>query len=80
MEWIDIWKHNPPRNTEILFMTGNDDIHIGEIFSQEKLRKCQFYSYINKCDYDCDINTKIEERVVFWFPLPIKPIPEAPEE
>lgn len=70
MSWIDIWKHEPIRNTEILFMTGDQAVHIGEIFSEEKLRKCSFYSFIDKEYYECDSKTDIEERVIFWCPLP----------
>ena len=73
MEWIDIWIKDPHRNEEILFMTGDEEIHLGEIFSQEKLRKCKFYSYVRKCDYECDLKTPYEERVIYWFPLPKQP-------
>lgn len=73
MEWKDIWKEEPPRNEEILFMTGDEDVHLGEIFSEEKLRKCKFYSYISKDDYECDSSTPYEERVTHWFPIPKLP-------
>ena len=69
-KWKDIWKEEPLRNTEILFMTGDESIHIGEIFSDEKLRKCKFYSFVDKCDYECDLQTELNERVLYWFPLP----------
>jgi hypothetical protein len=70
-QWLDIWKHEPPRCEEILFMTGDENIHLGEIFSNEKLRKCSFYSYIDKADYDCDAITLLEKRVIYWAPLPV---------
>jgi len=68
--WLDIWKKEPPRNEEILFKLGNEEIHIGEIFSEEKLRECQFYSFVDKCYYDCDSVTPMEEKVTHWHPLP----------
>jgi len=72
--WKDIWKEEPPRNEEILFMTGDENVHIGCIYDyhNQKLRKCIFRSYTDKDDYYCDSSTVIEERVIFWFPLPIK--------
>lgn len=73
MEWINIWKKEPPRNTEIWFYTGDGTVHLGEIFSEEKLRKCSFHSYYAKDDYDCDANTAYEDRVLYWFPLPELP-------
>ena len=73
MEWKDIWKEEPPRNEEIFFMTGDEDIHYGEIFSDEKLRKCGFHSFYCKEDYFCDSNTKYENRVIYWFPIPNQP-------
>lgn len=73
MKWKDIWKEEPPRNEEILFMTGDEEIHIGEIFSNEKLRKCKFHSYNQKDDYECDVITPYDERVIYWFPIPEKP-------
>ncbi len=73
MEWKDIWKDEPPRNEEIFFMTGDKMIHIGEIFSEEKLRKCIFRSFTYKEDYECDSLTKYENRVIYWFPIPKQP-------
>jgi hypothetical protein len=73
-EWKDIWKEEPLRNEEILFMTGDKNIHLGEIYSEEKLRKCQFYSYIDKSYYDCDKLTDFSDRVIYWFPIPKIPI------
>lgn len=70
MEWKDIWLENPPRNEEILFMTGNEEIHLGVIFSEEKLRKCSFYSYVKKELFDCDLHSSFEKRVFYWFPIP----------
>lgn len=72
-EFIDIWKQEPPRNEEILFMTGDETIHIGGIFSDEKLRKCNFHSFYTKSDYACDSQTPIEDRVLYWHPLPTIP-------
>ena len=68
--WIDIWEKEPLRNEEILFKLGNEEIHIGEIFSEEKLRKCQFYSFMDRFYYDCDSVAPMEERVTHWHPLP----------
>ena len=68
--WKDIWKEEPPRNEEILFITGDEEIHIGEIFSEEKLRKCNFHSFNTKDDYGCDSKTELSERVLYWFPMP----------
>lgn len=75
MKWKNIWKEEPTRMEEILFMTGDEDTHIGEIFSQEKLRKCTFYSFCTKADYECDSTTILEDRVIYWHPLP-----EVPKE
>ena len=75
MEWIDIWIKEPPRNTEIFFMTGDEQIHHGEIFSEEKLRKCDFHSFTTKDDYCCDSTASLEERVIYWFPIPEPPVP-----
>jgi hypothetical protein len=71
-EWKDIWKEEPPRNEEILFMTGDEEVHIGEIYSNEKLRKCEFISS-SRIRYDCDADTPLAERVIYWHPLPQKP-------
>lgn len=79
MEWIDIWQTEPVRNEEILFMTGDESVHIGQIYSSEKLRKCKFYSFLDKCDYECDLQTPFEERVIFWFPIPKQPERLNPE-
>ncbi len=68
--WKDIWKEEPPRNKDILFMTGDKNQHIGCIFREEKLRKCNFHSYHTKLDYDCDGFTPLDERVLYWYPLP----------
>ena len=73
MEWKDIWITEPPRNEEILFMIGNEEVHIGEIFSLEKLRKCRFYSFLRNCEYECDSETPYEQRVIYWFPIPQQP-------
>lgn len=75
MHWKDIWNEEPPRNEEIFFMTGDETIHLGEIFSEEKLRKCKFHSFYAKCDYQCDTLTPYQERVIYWYPVPI--IPES---
>jgi hypothetical protein len=80
MEWKDIWKNEPPRNEEIFFMTGDEDIHIGEIFSEEKLRKCLFHSFNRKADYGCDSKTPYSERVIYWFPIPKQPERLNPED
>jgi hypothetical protein len=74
MEWKDIWKEEPPRNEEIIFMTGDKEIHIGEIFPDDKLRKCKFNSYNTKYYYECDLSTPYEERVIYWFPIPKLPV------
>ncbi len=71
--WKDIWKEEPPRDEEIFFMTGNEDIHHGQICSEEKLRKCSFHSFTNSADYDCDPTSDYDERVIYWFPIPKKP-------
>jgi hypothetical protein len=68
--WKDIWKEEPPRNEDILFMTGSEQIRIGRIFSEEKLRKCEFHCYVENRYYDCDQQTELKERVLFWHPLP----------
>jgi hypothetical protein len=73
MEWKDIWKEEPPRHSEILFALGDESVHIGEIFSEEKLRKCAFHSFNDKYFYECDKNTPYEERVIYWHPLPRPP-------
>lgn len=73
MEWIDIWKHEPPRNQEILFLTGDKEVHFGEIYSEEKLRKCSFRSYVTKEYYYCDKTTDFEDRVIYWYPIPKPP-------
>lgn len=70
MFWKDIFKEDPLRNEEILFMTGNQSVHLGEIFSEEKIRKCQFRSYLDKTYYDCDKATDFDDRVIYWHPLP----------
>jgi hypothetical protein len=73
MKWISIWDKEPPRNQEIFFLTGDGEVHVGEIFSDEKLRKCSFYSFNDRFDYDCDSNTDYESRVTHWIPIPEKP-------
>lgn len=70
-KWKDIWKEEPPRNTEILFMTGNENIHVGMIYNtSEKLRKCGFFSFKHHYSFDCDLATSYEDRVIYWYPLP----------
>jgi len=69
--WKNIWKEEPPRNTDIFFMTGDETIHHGEIFSDEKIRKCKFHSFTHKEDYECDSLTPIQDRVLYWFPIPM---------
>ena len=69
-KWLDIFKHDPPRNEEILFLTGNGEVHLGEIYSEEKIRKCQFRSHVTKDYYDCDSTTDYEDRVICWCPIP----------
>lgn len=78
MEWKDIWKEDPPRNEEILFLVGDGEIHIGELWGSEKLRKCTFRSFLRHGDYECDKNTDYENRVLYWCPIP--EIPELKEE
>ena len=73
MEWKDIWKEEPLRYQDILFMTGDENIHIGQIFSDEKLRKCQFRSFTERCDFECDLQTPLDQRVIYWFPIPDMP-------
>ena len=68
--WIDIWKEEPPRNEDILFMTGDERVHWGCIFDELKLRKCEFRSYTDQDNYDCDGHTLISDRVLYWHPLP----------
>jgi len=70
LEWLDIWKYEPPRNREILFMTGDQEVHLGEIYSEEKLIKCSFHSFLRKCEYHCDSKIPLKERVLYWHPLP----------
>ncbi len=79
MEWKNIWKQEPPRNEDIFFMTGDGDIHLGLIFSEEKLRKCKFYSFYKKYDYECDLQTPYDKRVIYWFPIPKQPERSNPE-
>lgn len=74
MEWIDIWENEPPRNEEILFMTGDEQVHYGEIFDTVKLRKCRFRSYTCKEYYECDLLTPLHDRVIYWHPIPTIPI------
>jgi len=71
--WKDIWIEEPPRYEEILFMTGDETIHLGLILSQEKLRKCLFHSFFSKSDYGCDSNECYSARVLYWFPIPETP-------
>lgn len=73
MIWKDIWKEEPPRNKEILFVTGDGDIHLGVIFDEKKLRECKFCSFNRKDDYGCDSFTEYEDRVILWFPIPNVP-------
>jgi hypothetical protein len=71
-KWLEI-NDNIPRNIEILFMTGDETIHIGMVFGEEKIRKCIFHSfksYEERSYYDCDPSTPHQERVVYWHPLP----------
>jgi hypothetical protein len=70
MKWKDIWKEEPPIFTEILFKLGNGNVHNGEIYDREKLRKCRFYSHVTDKDYECDTLTPLSERVLFWYPIP----------
>lgn len=74
--WKDIWKEEPPRNEDIFFLMGDDSIHLGIIFSNEKLRKCKFHSYTTSDDYECDLLTDYIDRVLYWFPIPIVPLKE----
>ena len=74
-KWKDIWKEEPPRDEDILFMTGDEDVHLGFLSGSEKLRKCQFISYTSHDFYDCDKQTDYEDRVIYWHPLP-----EIPEK
>jgi hypothetical protein len=70
MKWKNIWKEEPPRNQEIFFMLGNGDVHHGMIFSEEKLRKCDFRSFMTKEDFRCDEDEVYNDRVIWWFPMP----------
>jgi hypothetical protein len=73
IEWMDIWTNDPIRNEEMLFITGDKEIHYGEIFSQEKLRKCKFHCFVCKADYECDSTTELQGRVTHWIPIPEPP-------
>jgi hypothetical protein len=74
MEWIDPWKTEPPRNEDILFLVGDGEIHLGCIFNEnEKLRKCEFHSYLRREGYSCDSKENKEDRVLYWFPIPKLP-------
>ncbi len=77
-EWIDIWKKEPPRDKEILFMTGDEEIHLGELNGSEKLRKCCFRSFTKHDNYDCDLRTPLHDRVIYWHPLPTIPFRNNP--
>ena len=78
--WKDIWKEEPPKNIDILFMTGDEEIHIGYLSGNEKLRKCQFRSYFLNEFYDCDKLTEYSERVIYWHQLPVTAaVPQSPE-
>jgi len=70
--WKDIWTEEPPRWEDILFMTGDENIHIGLCYGNEKLRKCAFHSNTEGFDFECDEITELERRVILWHPLPIK--------
>lgn len=74
MEWLDIWENEPLRRQKIIFMTGDEEAHIGIILSQEKLRKCDFYSFITRLNYACDSTTTLDEKVLYWSELPKKPL------
>ena len=71
--WINIWEVEPPRNEDILFMIGDEEVHLGSIFTEDKLRKCQFHSYLRYKDYACDKTTPMQNRVIYWHPLPTLP-------
>ena len=73
IEWIDIWEEEPPRGEEILFVTGDGEVHLGELWGEEKLRKCKFHCFTRADDYECDATTPYDERVLLWFPIPTLP-------
>lgn len=73
MEWKDIWEEEPPRNEEILFMTGDDVIHWGVILDTKKLKECKFRSFSSQRYFECNIETPSDKRVSHWLPLPKKP-------
>ena len=70
---FNIWKVDPFRNEDILFYVDNGTYHIGQIYSSEKLRKCSFYSFQDKKDYDCDSTAHAGMKVTHWMPLPKPP-------
>lgn len=72
-EWKDPFEEEPPRHEEILFMTGDEKIHLGEIFSDEKLRKAPFRSFFYRTEFFCDTKEELEDRVIYWHPLPTLP-------
>jgi hypothetical protein len=69
MELINIWEQEPPRNTKILFMLGDESIHEGIILSDDNLPKCDFYSYIDHKFYECDSSVPLKSRVTHWGPI-----------
>jgi hypothetical protein len=73
-EWMKITEA-VPRDTDILFMTGDECLHHGIVMGNEKIRKCIFRSYYYRENYDSDSNTDYDDRVIYWHP-----IPKLPEE
>jgi hypothetical protein len=66
MIWKDIKKDKPPENEEILFMTGDKEIHLGELFIDQEFK---FYCYAIRDFYYCKQGTPIEVRVLYWLPI-----------
>ena len=73
MEWISIWDKEPPKYETIIFCVGEIDdeqFHFGQLCGEEKLRKCEFHSDVERRWYDCDTATPIDERVTHWCNVP----------
>ena len=71
--WRNVGIEEPPRFEKILFMTGDNCLHFGWTLDDKELNKCEFYSFALEEFFKCDRKTRLENRVIYWHPLPKLP-------
>jgi len=80
MEWLDIWKEEPPRD-DLILVLANDIPYIGTVIGTEKLRKIYFLIDESGEKLEFCARAPVEERITHWCKLPQLPnIPKVEDK